>query len=243
MTDEELRRRATSFGRVANVYERARPGYPREAALWLAGDARRVVDLGAGTGKLTRELVALGYDVVAVEPLREMAEQLSSAVPGAVAIEGSAEAIPLLDGSADAVVAGQAFHWFDAPVALAEIGRVLRPGGMLGLVWNARDDTEPWVAGLSELIGSESEWDHSAPPEIAESALYGEVEGELFRHAQQLDRRSLVELVSSRSFTATMDPDERSDLLDRVGRLYDEAAGVGGLVLPYVTYAFRARKL
>ena len=243
MSDDERRRRATSFGGVADLYERARPGYPREAVVWLAGDARRVVDLGAGTGKLTRELAALGYDVVAVEPSREMAERLRAAVPGAVALEGSAESIPLLDGSADAVLAGQAFHWFDAPLALAEIARVLRPQGTLGLVWNQRDDALPWVARLSELIGSESEWDHSSPPEIAESALYGEVEGELFRHAQQLDRQTLVELVSSRSFTATMDPEERSALLDRVGRLYDETAGAGGLVLPYVTRAFRARKL
>jgi len=242
MSDEELRRRATSFGSVAGVYERARPGYPREAAIWLAGDARRVVDLGAGTGKLTRELVALGYDVVAVEPLREMAEQLRAAVPGAVVVEGSAEAIPLLDGSADAVLAGQAFHWFDAPAALAEIARVLRPGGTLGLVWNARDDSEPWVARLSELIGSESEWDHSAPPEIAESGLYEEVEDELFHHRQRLDRRTLLELVSSRSLAATMSPEDRSALLERVGDLYDEIAGADGLVLPYVTHAFRARK-
>jgi len=202
-----------------------------------------VVDLGAGTGKLTRGLTALGCDVVAVEPSREMADRLRAAVPGAVALEGTAEAIPLPAASADAIVVAQAFHWFDAPVALLEIARVLRPGGVLGLVWNARDDAEPWVGRLSELIGSEAEWDHSAPPEIAESGLYGVVEGETFRHSQHLDREALVELVSSRSFTATMGPDERGALLDRVARLYDETAGAGGLVLPYVTHAFRARKL
>ena len=243
MSEDEFRLRATSFGGVADLYERARPEYPRDAITWLAGDARRVVDLGAGTGKLTRGLVGLGYDVVAVEPLQEMAAQLRTAVPGAVALEGSAESIPLLDGSADAVVAGQAFHWFYAPVALAEIARVLRTGGTLGLVWNQRDDSLPWVERLSELIGSEAEWDHSAPPELVASPLYGELEGELFRHTQQLDRQRLIELVSSRSFTATMAPAERAELLDRVGRLYDETAGAGGLVLPYVTHAFRARKL
>lgn len=227
---------------MADLYERARPGYPRDAVLWLAGDARRVVDLGAGTGKLTRELAALGYDIVAVEPLPQMAEQLRSAVPGITVLEGSAESIPLLDGSADAVLAGQAFHWFDAPVALAEIARVLRRGGTLGLVWNQRDESLLWVARLSELLG-ESEWDHSAPPEIAGSGLYGPVQAESFRHAQQLDRQTLIELVSSRSFAATMEPAERSALLARVGSLYDESAGPGGLVLPYVAYAFRARRL
>lgn len=201
-----------------------------------------MADLGAGTGKLTRQLVALGYDVVAVEPLPEMAERLRAAVPGVAVLDGSAESIPLPDGSADAVVAAQAYHWFDPAVALPEIARVLRPGGTLGIVWNARDDGEPWVARLSELLG-ESEWDHSAPPELVASPHYGDVEGATFRHAQQLDRAALLELVSSRSFAAIMPPGERAELLERVGRLYDETAGAGGLVLPYLTYAYRAPRV
>jgi SAM-dependent methyltransferase len=226
------------------VYERARPGYPAEAAAWLVGGdrPRRVVDLGAGTGKLTRVLAGLGHDVVAVEPLGPMRAQLLASVPGIECVEGSAERIPLPEGSADAVVAAQAFHWFDAPVALAEIARVLRPGGALGLVWNARDEAEPWVARLSALL-DESAWVPLAPPEIAASGLYGEVESETFRHAQRLDRDLLVGLVASRSLVATMGADERAQLLVAVGAVYDEAAGAGGLTLPYVAHAFRARRL
>lgn len=210
---------------------------------WLAGDARRVVDLGAGTGKLTRELAALGYDVLAVEPSREMVEQLRAAVPGVTALEGSAEAIPLLDGSADAVLAGQAFHWFDAPVALAEIARVLRPGGALGLVWNWFDEQEPWLVRLSEITDAEPTSPSGPEPEVAASGLYGDVERATFRHEQEVDRVSLVELVSSRSKLATSPPAERERTLAAVGRLYDETAIAGGLVIPWVTHGFRARRL
>jgi ubiquinone/menaquinone biosynthesis C-methylase UbiE len=146
-------RRARSFGSVAEVYERARPIYPDDAVRWLAGTGPHdVVDLGAGTGKLTRSLVALGHRVTAVEPSVEMLEQLRSAVPDAVAVEGSAESIPLAEASADVVTAAQAFHWFDQLVALREIARVLRPGGRIALVWNARDDRVEWVAELTETV-------------------------------------------------------------------------------------------
>src|SRR5438876_726690 len=131
---------ATSFGAVADAYERARPEYPAGAVLWLVGDTPvDVVDLGAGTGKLTRGLVALGHRVTAVEPLPEMLAQLRAAVPDATPLSGGAEAIPLADASADVVVCAQAFHWFDQPVALREIARVLRPGGSIALAWNVRD--------------------------------------------------------------------------------------------------------
>lgn len=238
-----MRRRATSFGGVADLYERARPGYPRDAVIWLAGDARRVVDLGAGTGKLTRELTALGYDVVAVEPSRGMVAELRAAVPGVTALEGSAETIPLLDGSADAVLAGQAYHWFDELVALPEIARVLRPAGTLGLVWNWFDEQEPWLQRLSEITDSEVIPQFSLDPELAASGLYGEVETATFRHEQRVDRISLLELVSSRSKLATSPPDERERILADVARLYDEIAVAGGLVIPWVSHCFRAHKL
>src|SRR5262245_3773492 len=126
MDREERERRAGSFGGVAEVYERARPGYPEDAARWLAGaDPRDVVDLAAGTGKLTRSLVALGHRVTAVEPLPEMLAQLRTAVPEAVAVTGSAESMPLADGAIDVVTVAQAFHWFDQAAALREIARVL----------------------------------------------------------------------------------------------------------------------
>ena len=129
---DERRGRAASFGEVADAYERARPGYPEDAVRWLVGEEPcDVVDLGAGTGKLTRSLVALGHRVTAVEPLPEMIAHLLAAAPGVTAVQGGAEAIPLAAESADVVVAAQAFHWFDHGPALREIARVLRPGGGL----------------------------------------------------------------------------------------------------------------
>ena len=179
------------------------PGYPEDAVRWLVGEEPRdVVDLGAGTGKLTRVLVALGHRVTAVEPLPEMIARLLEAVPGVTAVEGGAEAIPLPAASADVVTAAQAFHWFDHGPALREIARVLRPGGSLALVWNTRDDREPWVAQLSEeAIGRETVEEGDAAAPVEESGLFGAVERASFPHAQQLDRerldrpRSLAELL------------------------------------------------
>lgn len=238
---DERRGRATSFAAVAAEYERARPGYPPEAVRWLAGDEPAdVVDLGAGTGKLTRGLVALGHRVTAVEPLPEMLELLLRAVPAAAALAGSAEAIPLPDASADVVAAGQAFHWFDRPLALPEIVRVLRPGGRIGLVWNIRDDREPWVARLSAVIGGETveARDGSAP--LEESGLFGPVERATFAFRQRLDRTGLRELVLSRSYCATRPPADREPVLAAVDAIYDEVAGPEGVGLPYLTECFRA---
>ena len=241
---DERRGLATSFASVAAEYERARPGYPEEAVRWLAGDEPRdVVDLGAGTGKLTRGLVALGHRVTAVEPLPEMLAELSRAVPAAHAVVGSAEEIPVPDGSTDVVVAGQAFHWFDHRGALPEIARVLRPDGRLALVWNMRDDREPWVARLSATIGAETvdDWGDVTAP-VAASGLFVPLERATFAWAQQVDRVRLRELVLSRSYCANRAPAERAPVLAEVDAIYDEAAGPDGLVLPYVTACFRAAK-
>ena len=143
-------RRAGAFGAGADAYVRGRPGYP-EAALraCLPEVARRVLDLAAGTGKLTEGLLALGLEVVAVEPLPEMRERID---PRADVLDGRAEEIPLPAASVDAVLVGQAFHWFDRERALAEVVRVLRPGGTVGLLWNLLDDRVPWVADVADLI-------------------------------------------------------------------------------------------
>ena len=241
---DEHRGRATSFGGVAGAYERARPEYPADAVRWLAGAVPAdVVDLGAGTGKLTRGLVARGHRVTAVEPLPEMLEKLRRAVPEAQAVAGSAEEIPLPDASADVVVCAQAFHWVDQPVALREIARVLHPGGRVGLVWNARDDREPWAATLSETIGSESVEENDAKEPITASGLFGPVESASFDFAQRVDRELLLDLVLSRSYCAVMELEEQDEVLGRVGAIYDANAGAGGLDLPYTTECFRAARL
>ena len=241
---DERRGRATSFGDVADAYERARPEYPTEAVRWLAGDEPAdVIDVGAGTGKLTRGLVALGHRVTAVEPLPEMLSLLRSAVPSAEALIGSAEQLPLPDGSADVVVSAQAFHWFDRPVALREFARVLRPGGRIGLVWNTRDDREPWAAELSRAIGNESVESGDAEDPIEASGLFAPVEEATFSYVQRLDREELLDLVRSRSYCAVMAPAERDQVLARVAALYDARAGADGIDLPYVTECFRAVRL
>ena len=234
----------TAFAEVAAAYERGRPEYPEDAVRWLAGDEPRdVVDLGAGTGKLTRALVELGHRVTAIEPLTEMLELLPANAPGAFAILGTAEIIPLPDAHADVVTCAQSFHWFDRSIALPEIARVLRPGGRLALVWNTRDDREQWVARLSGIIGEERvEEDDLLPRSIDESRLFGDVETTEFAFEQPLDREQLLDLVLSRSYCAKLAPAERMPILEAVGALYDEIAGPEGIRLPYVTECFRAAK-
>ena len=241
--DEAARGPATSFASVADAYERARPGYPDEAVRWLAGDEPRdVVDLGAGTGKLTRSLAALGHRVTAVEPVEEMRAHLG-ALEGVTALAAGAEELPLPDASADVATCAQSFHWFDHDRALPEIARVLRPGGRLALVWNTRDEREPWVRRLSDLIGSETVGCGDAHEPLAASGLFGPVERAEFACEQLLDRGLLRDLVLSRSYCAKLPPAEREPVLARVAALYDEVAGPQGLVLPYVTECFRAAVL
>lgn len=208
----DLDRRRTSFASVAAQYEHARPGYPDDAVAWLAkrlgiGPDRDVLDLGAGTGKLTRQLVPLGARVVAVEPLDEMRAELERAVPQASAIAGSAEAIPLADGSVDAVASAQAFHWFDAKTALPEIHRVLRPGGGLGLIWNGRDLSDPLQAEISDIVGEGlvEQSEARAPTVVERSGLFGVVETMTCPHEQFLSRRGVVERVMSMSIVAVLD--------------------------------------
>jgi SAM-dependent methyltransferase len=241
--DPKVRGPYTAFAEVAGAYERGRPGYPEEAVRWLAGDhPQDVVDLGAGTGKLTRALVALGHRVTAVEPLEEMRRELEAALPDIRALPGSAEAMPLPDSSADVVTSAQAFHWFDHANALPEIARVLRAGGRIALVWNSRDDRDPWMSRLSAIIGNETvqEWD--VVPVIEEGGLFGPVESAQFSFVQMRDRDTLLDLVLSRSYLAKLPPAERQPVLDEVGRLYDETAGPDGVRLLYVTDCFRAVK-
>jgi len=150
----DVQRRRSSFGSQAARYHAVRPGYPTELVKWLVGDPpKTVVDLGAGTGVLTQQLITLGHSVVGVEPDEQMRAHAGSI--GLAIREGSAEAIPVADRAADAVIVGQAWHWFDQSAALREVGRILRPGGALGLLWNLRDESEAWVAELGEIVHGE----------------------------------------------------------------------------------------
>ena len=241
--DHTVRGPYTAFAEVAGAYERGRPGYPDEAVRWLVGlDPRDVVDLGAGTGKLTRALVGLGHRVTAVEPLDEMRAELELALPDVHAVAGRAESMPLPNSSADAVTSAQAFHWFDHDDALPEIGRVLRPSGRLALVWNSREDRDPWMARLSAIIGNESIEESDVVPILDASGLFGPVETAQFSFQQVLDRDGLLDLVLSRSYLAKRPPPDRQPVLDAVGSLYDETATPDGVRLAYVTECFRAER-
>ncbi|HYI73834.1 MAG TPA: class I SAM-dependent methyltransferase [Gaiellaceae bacterium] len=241
--DPKARGPYTAFAEVAAAYERGRPGYPSDAVRWMVGDALvDVVDLGAGTGKLTRAIVALGHRVVAVEPLDEMRAHLEAAVPEARAVSGKAESMPLGDASADVVTSAQAFHWFDHDDALPEIARVLRPGGRLALVWNSRDDRDPWMARLSAIIGNETIQESDVVPILDESGLFRWVETARFSFEQVLDRHGLLDLVLSRSYLAKLPPADREPVLEAVGALFDETAEDGGVRLAYITECFRATK-
>ena len=238
---DERRKQAASFAGVADVYERSRPGYPDAAVAWLAGSTPGdVVDLGAGTGKLTRSLVALGHRVTAVEPLEEMLAQLRASVPAARALTGGAEAMPLPDASIDVVTCAQAFHWFDHDRALAEIARVLRPGGRIALVWNMRHASEIWVEELGDAIVGRTGLDRGAVEPIERSGLYGPVERAVFEHTQEVDRTTMRELVRSRSYCAILSEEERAPILDRVDAIFDRHARDGVLHVPYRTECFRA---
>jgi len=233
---------ARGFQAGAMAYELARPGYPDEAVEVLVRElgitaGTRVCDLAAGTGKLTRRLVGLGASVVAVEPVEGMRSQLRAAVPGIEVADGTAESIPLPDASVDVVTVAQAFHWFDAPAALAEIARVLKPAGGLALLWNERDETTAWVAEMSRLIRwherTVSRYQHVDWAEIvAESQKFRPLEERSVRWDQSMTRAVLADRVRSISYVAVMPPTERerlaAEVTAMVGRLPEP------FPLPYV---------
>lgn len=236
---------STSFGRRAATYERGRPDYPAEAVEWMlepvAGGRLRVADVGAGTGKLTRALVARGAQTVAVDPDPGMLSALRDAVPGIPTLEGTAERLPLGDASLDAVVLGQAWHWVDPVAASAEVGRVLRPGGVLGLVWNTRDDGVPWVARLTRIMhGSHAEQMMAAGgPEV--SAPIGALAHRRWEWSRPMSREGLFAMARSRSYLITADAHELARIEGELAELFDDIGAVGDALveLPYRTDAFR----
>jgi len=250
MTDRPSRAvRAGSFNAAADLYERGRPPYPAGALDWLLPPgARRVLELGAGTGKLTRLLVERGLDVVAVEPLEGMRAELARVLPGTPLLAGSAEQIPLPDEAVDAVLAAQAWHWVDPARAVPEVARVLSPGGTLGLVWNERDERVSWVAELGRIIG-ETRGQDDGEENTSDHPRVGPPFSPLERHdaswVHRLAVPELLDMVASHSYIILLPPDERQALLDRVRRLANTDPAVAGrpqLSLPYVTHCWRCHR-
>ena len=237
-----------SFGRAADAYEQGRPAYPAESVEWMLAPSRRaepavrVADVGAGTGKLTRTLVEAGAEVVAIDPDAEMLRALRAHVRGVPTYEGTAERLPLPDESVDAVVLGQAWHWVEPVAGCAEIGRVLRPGGVLGLVWNIRDESVPWVRRLTEIMrGSHAEQMLAAgDPPLAPP--FTATERRQWRWSREMTRAALTSMVFSRSYLITADEDERARVDAEIADLFDEVGAVedATIALPYVTSAYRS---
>ena len=247
-------RASSAFRSSAEAYDRARPSYPGAAVAALVeelglGSKSLVLDLAAGTGKLTRRLEPLVGRVIAVEPSEEMRALLRRSLPEVEALPGTAEEMPLQDASIDAVFVGEAFHWFQAAAAGTEIARVLRRDGGLGLLWNRsswNEESNPWLPDFRELLdphrtaagpwpAGRGDWE----PVLAGLGLFGVPVHRQHGHEQRLSVDDFVALVSSWSWVANLPESERSRVLDRVNELVCESE----VVLSYVaeTYAIRRR--
>lgn len=247
---------ARGFASQADTYARGRPEYPAEIDTWLRGTldlhaGRAVLDLGAGTGKFTRRLVQTGAAVIAVEPVAQMRAQLAAAVAPVQVLEGSAEAIPLADASVDVVVCAQAFHWFANARALAEIRRVLRPGGRLGLVWNVRDESVDWVARLTAIMAPhegdaprfyKGDWKRVFPAEG-----FGPLSRQSLPYAHVgPPQQVIVDRVMSVSFIASLPEPEQARVRARLHDLIDQHAALSGraeVAFPYRTEAYHCERL
>ncbi|MFK4789493.1 class I SAM-dependent methyltransferase [Microbacterium sp. ZW T5_56] len=235
-----------SFGAAADLYQAGRPEYPVEAVAWMlapVGTKARVIDVGAGTGKLTRAVLAVGAEgVTAVDPDPLMLARLHAELPDVPVLEGTAEHLPLTDDSADAVVLGQAWHWVDPVAGSREIGRVLRAGGVLGLIWNIRDAGVGWVARMSDIMHNSNaeEMIASVGPQVA--APFNTLESRSWEWSRAMTRGDLLAMARSRSYLITAEPEERARIEAGLEALFDEIGAVGDATvdLPYVTTAFRA---
>ncbi|GIG22427.1 SAM-dependent methyltransferase [Cellulomonas chitinilytica] len=243
MTEPHREDRAASFERGAGAYHAARPGYPTDVVRWVVPEgARDVLDLAAGTGKLTAELVGLGLHVVAVEPSDAMRAELVGSLPGVDARAGTADATGLPDASVDAVTVAQAWHWFDPPTASAELARVLRPHGQVAVLWNIRDDETDWVGRWTEIVHRGD----TLTTVYAEPALgdrFTAPEHATFRWAAPMRPADLRLLAASRSHLLVLPDDEREALLDAIDELvatHPDLRGRDTVDLPYRTECWRA---
>lgn len=256
MEQDERVLHGSSFGAAATAYAQHRPDYAEAAVRWALEPApgSRVLDLGAGTGKLTATLVALGAEVIAVEPDPAMLAELRRRLPLVRALAGSAESIPLPDASVDAVLAGQALHWFDMTVAGPEIARVLHPAGVLAGLWNVDDDRVDWVAGLNRvsegsasvtLTGWRTRAEDAHLAELDLPGLFGPAERAVFGHGQRRSVDSLIATIATHSRLLVMPEQERAELLGRIRAFLvsrPETAD-GEFTLPLLTGVLRARRI
>jgi SAM-dependent methyltransferase len=240
--------RARSFGARAFDYAEHRPGYPADGVRWALGAAshpvREVLDLAAGTGKLTEGLLPLGLTVTAVEPDDGMLAELTRRFPQVRTLDGTAEEIPLPDGSVDAVLVGQAFHWFDRLTALSEIGRVLRPGGAVGALWNGEDSSVEWVAGLLAVTGTSVSGVTSEHLWLPEHPLFEPFEVAMFPHVHRRTIDTLTETFGTHSRMLVIPRHERETVLARIRAYLEsrpETTG-GEFDMPLVTRVFRATR-
>jgi SAM-dependent methyltransferase len=245
VTDRDEALAGRRFGDAADAYVAGRPDYPAELVDWLVQGAHDVADVGAGTGKLTAALVAAGHATVAVEPDAGMLAALEREVPGVRALQGTGEALPLADASVDAVTYGQAWHWVDVPKASEEAARVLRPGGVLGLIWNVRDTSVGWVDELGGVIRGSAAERMIDSDSVRVDAPFGPFERRDVRWTRAMTVEGLVAMAASRSYVIALPPEERAHVLDGVRSLlatHPDTAGREAIDLPYVTSAFRTRR-
>ncbi|MFJ7250090.1 class I SAM-dependent methyltransferase [Kitasatospora sp. NPDC098652] len=259
MDHDQHLRHAASFGAAAAAYAEHRPDYAHAAVRWAldAAPGPRVLDLGAGTGKLTATLLDLGAEVIAVEPDPAMLTELRRSLPTVRALSGSAESVPLPDASVDVVLAGNAMHWFDMAVAGPEIARVLRSGGILAGLWNLLDDRVEWVAELARVSGAAAVGPRDTPaawraetagahlPRGGGAVRFGEARQELFAHGQPRTADSLVATLGTRAGMLVMPDDRREAALARIRAFLasrPETAD-GGFTLPMLTGVLRTRRL
>jgi SAM-dependent methyltransferase len=248
----------SSFGGASVAYDEHRPDYAADAVSWAlaAAPGPRVVDIGAGTGKLTAALVALNADVVAVEPDPSMRAELERALPGVLTLEGAAEQVPLPAGSVDAAVAGNAMHWFDMAAAGPEIARVLAPGGTLAGLWNIFDDRVPWVAELARIGGPMaigrrdlfSQWSAETVdvhvPRDGSEPVFGSGEQRVFAHGHRRTAASLVATFATKAGILVMPADERERLLERIGAYLSQTPETSGgeFTAPMLTGVLRLQR-